>query len=244
MITWTLWTKRPASTRFSSPHLVLPKACLRVCTLTGASGSRCRLLRHRFFCTNFFWSISDGQKVFRLDLDPSPIRKNLHIKFGCFMVKITSSAGPQTGSPWLRWLHRLHRLHRTKVRLYCPIGLPVRDPALEEHPKVKELRASWLHLAALGSNCSWYLHVDLDHTLLRITLVCLACELSLVAKTRGGARMIYLVVMQVGYSTALPPQNVHLRPSPAGQKDMFGSVLRCMVLSLVLSRTRLIGSLT
>jgi hypothetical protein len=34
------------------------------------------------------------------------------------------------------------------------MGLPVRDPALEEHPKVKELRASWLQLAALGSNCS------------------------------------------------------------------------------------------
>lgn len=40
---------------------------------------------------------------------------------------------------------RLLELLGADVRLYCPMGLPVRDPALEEHPKVKELRAlsSW-----------------------------------------------------------------------------------------------------
>ena len=29
----------------------------------------------------------------------------------------------------------------SEVRLYSPLGLPVRDPTLEDHPKVKELRA-------------------------------------------------------------------------------------------------------
>ena len=31
----------------------------------------------------------------------------------------------------------------SEVRLYSPMGLPVRDPTLEDHPKVKELRAPW-----------------------------------------------------------------------------------------------------
>lgn len=40
---------------------------------------------------------------------------------------------------------RLLELLGADVRLYCPMGLPVRDPSLEDHPKVKELRAlsSW-----------------------------------------------------------------------------------------------------
>ena len=106
------------------------------------SPAETQIFLHQFLLVHLRWSESLPSRFGSI---PYPIY--LHIKFWCFMVKITSSAGP----PWLR---RLHRLHRTKVRLYCPMGLPVRDPALEEHPKVKELRASWLHLAALGSNCS------------------------------------------------------------------------------------------
>ena len=36
---------------------------------------------------------------------------------------------------------RLLELMGADVRLYSPMGLPVRDPTLEDHPKVKELRA-------------------------------------------------------------------------------------------------------
>jgi hypothetical protein len=88
--------------------------------------------------------------------------------------------------------------------------------------------------------------VNLGHTLLRITLVCLACELSLVAvkNNRRCKNDLFSSYASWILNSSAPPKNVHLRPSPAGQKDMSGSVLRCMVLSLVLSRTRLIGSLT
>ena len=172
MITWTLWTKRPASTRFSSPHLVLPKACLRVCTLTGASGSRCRLLRHRFFCTNFFWSISDGQKVFRLDLDPplsdiSPHQVLVfhgedHLQRGTSLASAVAPVAPHQGKAVLP--------HGAAGARPCTGGA-----------SQGEGTESLLAASGCAGIKLFLISVDLGHKLLRITLVCLACELSLVA---------------------------------------------------------------
>ena len=148
-------------------------------------------------------------------------------------MKITSSAG-HTDFPWLPQLNlgRLQQPHQGKAVL--PHGAAGARPCTGGASQGEGTESP------LAAGC---IYVDLGHTWLRISLVCLVREFGSVPVKNNSKCKNDFAVLQVGYSTALP-KNVHLRPSPAGQRDMFGSVLRCMVLSLVLSRTRLIGSLT
>lgn len=185
------------------------------------SPAETQIFLHQFLLVHLRWSESLPSRFGSI---PYPIY--LHIKFGCFMVKITSSA-PHQGKAVLP--------HGAAGARPCTGGA-----------SQGEGTESLLAAAGCAGIKLFLISVNLGHTLLRITLVCLACELSLVAvkNNRRCKNDLFSSYASWILNSSAPPKNVHLRPSPAGQKDMSGSVLRCMVLSLVLSRTRLIGSLT